>query len=253
MAKTTDVSIAVPESITDGKGVKYKQPIVHVALTTVPVVGGLTDFVKLSLDKGKKMTLLQRIAKSLGLKGDADPTEDALVLALETKLKTKDPDPNKDKVLDADAITAAVALALTEKDKTKAPDKEAIAAAVKLALADKAKIEAASANDPLVKLIGENREMKLSNFVKAGLLTPAVKDTIVAKYIEPKTLALELSGAVKDTSFDFLCEVIAANKPVKLDESTGVQTVELANGQKVQMSSMEIDINRRRAAAGLKD
>jgi len=67
LAKTTDVSIAVPKTFTDGKGVKYNQPIVHVALTIVPVVGGLTNFVKLSLSKGEhNMSLLERITKSKG-------------------------------------------------------------------------------------------------------------------------------------------------------------------------------------------
>lgn len=85
LAKVNDVSIAIEPKMTDGKGNKYKSIISHVALCVDPVVSGLKDFeaMSLSLSKGvKTMEFLKKIAAALGLKG-AEPTEEAILLALE--------------------------------------------------------------------------------------------------------------------------------------------------------------------------
>ena len=208
LALTTDVSVCIDSEFTDGHGTKYSNVLTHVALTTSPVVGGLSNFVKLSLSKGaNSMSILKKLAKKLGIT-DAEPTEDAVVLALETKLK------------DTSAVVKKVELSVDV--------------------------------DPLTKLVGENRDMKLSNFVKAGLITPAIKDIIAARYVETKALTLELSSKV-DTGFDFLCEILTTNKPVNLDEVSGVQNIELANGQVAQPNAMQKVIAQKRTEAGLKN
>ncbi|KKM98897.1 hypothetical protein LCGC14_1153350, partial [marine sediment metagenome] len=92
--------------------------------------------------------------------------------------------------------------------------------------------------DPLVKLTSESRALKLSNLVKAGLITPAVKDVITAKYIEVKALALSMSTK-QDDGFDMLFEVLKQNKPMIFDEQSGVQSLELANQSTEQPNVMK--------------
>lgn len=104
--------------------------------------------------------------------------------------------------------------------------------------------------DPVVKLVSENRELKLSNLVKAGLITPAVKDVITAKYVETKALTLSMESKVDD-GFDLLYEVLKQNKTVSLDEQSGVQSLELSNQQKEQPNAMQKVVTKKRKAAGL--
>ena len=204
LSLVTDVSISWRDKIIDGKGIKYDFPIVHVALTTLPVVGGLKDFEKLSLVIGdSSMKFIETIAKKLGMK-DKAPTEESVMLAMDELVKE--------------------------------PDN---------------KVELSVVTNPLVKLVSENRAMKLSGLVKAGLITPAVKDMITAKLVDQKVLALSMSEG-KEDGFDLLYEVLVQNRPAKLDEITGVQSLELSSKQDVQPNVMQREVAKRRAAFGLK-
>jgi len=205
LALVSDVSIAVPNEITDGKGNKYKQPITHVALTTTPVVSGLEDFIKLSLSTGENnMDFIKKIAAKLKIAKE-NPTEEDVMLALDSN------------------VAAPAAL----ENQTAVPATQ------------------------VVKLVSENREIKLSGLVKAGIITPAIKDVIAARYVENKAVTLELSKG-EDDGFDFLYDVLSKNNPVDLKEVTGVQSLELSNPQKVQASPMRKVVNKSREAAGLK-
>ena len=104
--------------------------------------------------------------------------------------------------------------------------------------------------DPLIKLIGENRAMKLSSLVKAGLITPAVSDVITAKYVKPEAVALEKGDS---DGFDLLYQVLTTNKPVALEEESGVQSLELANQSALKTNVMEKVVSEKRKAAGYKD
>ena len=85
LALTTDVSICVRSEFIDGKGVRYIQPITHVALCTDPVVSGLKGFEQLSLSLGEESMLdFKKVGELLGIK--EAPTEE-LVLSAITKLK----------------------------------------------------------------------------------------------------------------------------------------------------------------------
>ena len=133
-------------------------------------------------------------------------------------------------------------------------DEESTEEAVMLALEAKKpekKVELTQdVTDPVVKLVSENRELKLSNLVKAGLITPAVKDVIVAKYVETKALTLSMASKVED-GFDVLYEVLKQNRPIALDELTAVQSLELANQSTEQPNAMKKEVTKRRKAAGL--
>ena len=199
LAKTTDVSICVNPELTDGKGIKYNNVISHVALTTQPVVGGLSGFqtLSLSLTGENTMEFLKKLAEKLGLK---DATEDAVMLALDKKIVPPQEDND---------------------------------------------------SNPLVMLFSENRVNKLNTLVKGGIITPAVKDAIIAKYVTPESIALELNNGVKD-DFDFICKILMENRPVKLEAISGVQSLELSNPG-VKESPMRKVVNKKRADAGLKN
>jgi len=141
---------------------------------------------------------------------------------------------------------------------TKLGIKNAEEEAILLALETKTKDKVEASNsvetkiDPLVKLVSENRAMKLSNLVKAGLITPAVKDVIAARYVEPKVLALSMQDKADD-GFDLLQDILVQNRRVDLDETTGVQSLELSNPAAAQPNAIQKDIARRRELVGLKD
>jgi hypothetical protein len=117
--------------------------------------------------------------------------------------------------------------------------------------AEKVKLSRNTTNaDYVVKMLSENRSIKLSNLLKAGLITPAVKDVITAKYVEVEALTLSMSTK-GDDGFDLLYNVLVQNSPVKLEEVTGVQNLELANQSNEQPNAIQKDIARRREEAGM--
>lgn len=115
-------------------------------------------------------------------------------------------------------------------------DEDAIVSAVETAKATPAKAEDKTlslaaqtpTNATLVKLVVENRGIKLAGLVKAGLITPAVKTAIEGQYMEPDSLALSLS-VDGDDGFDFLVKILTENTPVALGEKTQAQLLELSN------------------------
>ena len=117
--------------------------------------------------------------------------------------------------------------------------------------AEKVKLSRNTTNaDYVVKMLSENRSIKLGNLLKAGLITPAVKDVITAKYVEVEALTLSMSTK-GDDGFDLLYNVLVQNSPVKLEEATGVQNLELANQSNEQPNAIQKDIARRREEAGM--
>lgn len=203
LALTSDVSIYVPVEAVDGKGIRYKVPITHVALCTDPVIPGLESFEKLELSYGdSNMEFMKTIYKALGLSGDK-ATEDGAVAAID---------------------------ALIPKEEKPAKDL-----------------------GPLARLLSDNRALKLSGLLKAGLVTPALKEVIEAKYIKPEVCALELSQEKSNDAFDFLFDVLSKNTPVELGEQTPGQSLELANSQTDKANPVQADIKKRREAAGLKN
>ncbi|KKM89471.1 hypothetical protein LCGC14_1248400 [marine sediment metagenome] len=239
LALTTDVSICVEKEVTDSKGGVFKNIITHIALCINPVITGLDKFIKLSLSIGEtNMDILKKLAEKLGLSED---TEEAVMLALDALEK-----PDKDKVGTSPIVAWVVEKLGLSKDVE--PTEEAVKSA--LDNLKKPKVEVDSVN-PLVQLIVDNRALRLSNLVKAGLITPATVTLITTKYMEPAALALSLSTKVDD-GFDALHDVLLLNRPVKLDEVTGPQ-VELSKDGTPVPNVMEVVVNKARKAAGMDD
>ena len=107
--------------------------------------------------------------------------------------------------------------------------------------------------DALSKLLSDNRAMKLDRLLKAGLISPAMKETVEAKYVDAEVCALELSQENFSDAFDFLYEVLVGNKPTGLEEVTGLQSLELANTSTGKKNVVAADVDKRRAVAGMKD
>jgi len=104
--------------------------------------------------------------------------------------------------------------------------------------------------DPvLVRVVAERRGDKLNTLINAGILAPAQKDVIEAKYIKEDALTLSLSRGGED-GFDLLIKVLTENKPTAnlLTEQSGVQVLELANQQN-KPSGMATITNKKREAA----
>ncbi len=132
------------------------------------------------------------------------------------------------------------------------PTEESVMLAIDKLGKPKEKEELSTKVDPVVKLVSENRELKLSNLVKAGLITPAIKDVIAARYTETKILALSMKGKQED-GFDLLYDVLVENKPMSLDEVTGVQSLELSKESATKPNAMQKEVSKRRKDAGLDD
>ena len=129
-------------------------------------------------------------------------------------------------------------------------DEKTITAAITKAN-EKALSHTEPVNGALVKLVGENRAIKISALLKAGLITPATQEAITAQYCKPEPLALSLSGGWDD-GFDFLAKIIAENKTVPLGETSRAQLVELANTlAEGEANPIAADVEKRRTEAGL--
>jgi len=257
LALTTDVSISIGDNtVVDGRGIKYSRPILHVALCTDPVVPGLGDFesmsFSLSLGESNMKDILKKIAAALKLSKE-DPTEEDILAAIGEVDATKDKiDLSKIAValkLSAEATEEEILSAIKPVEKVI----EAMKPADKDKDKDKVELSTIAPAPQVVKLVTENREIKLGNLVKAGIITPAVKDVLATRFVAEKAVTLELSKGNSD-EFDFLYGVLAQNNPVKLAEITGVQVVELSQANKEEPENpVQKDINRRRKEAGIKD
>jgi DNA-binding ferritin-like protein len=79
------------------------------------------------------------------------------------------------------------------------------------------------ATDPaVVRLVHENRTMKLNNLIQGGNITPAVAGELNKVFNDPNSLELSLSQG--DDRFDDVVKILAHNDTVSLREKTGAQT-----------------------------
>lgn len=195
-AQRSDVSLYSPSEFKDGKGKIYKQPIVHVALCTDPVVPGLEDFVPIAASMETDMKIdVEKIKKGLGIEVEVtEETLEAVLLShgeaqigiisgLTTKVK---------------ALEAAVTKGTSEPDKT------------------------------LVSLSADNRKMKLDALVVAGRITPATCKRLTDTFIGDGNCAIALQ--LRTGGLDVFNDIVLAfkdNDVVALREKSGPQGVVL--------------------------
>jgi hypothetical protein len=212
LAKTEQTSIYAPATTVDGTKKKYIRAVTHVALTGRPVIPGLDGFVaiaaslvtrKLIPTKGEAM-LLKDLANTLGLKLSED------VVADETKASQAIVASFKTIQEEADAKVKASALELSEYKKLNPPKSDPI-----------------RVSKPQLDMLQENRELKLSQLVEKGNILPCVKKSLEAIFCGQAALTLSLSEG-HDDNFKAIVEALKENDAIKLSESTGPQTLNLA-------------------------
>jgi hypothetical protein len=231
-ASRSDVSINAPPKYVDGKGNAYVWPITHVALCTDPVVPGLGQFIPIQMSLGqrgaKMLEFLQKLAATLGL-DPAQITDEATGAELVNQAI-------------ADMLAKMKGGAATDDKGGGTPPPATGATAVNAGGSGSAVRKetvtrefAASQGQPapiMVKMLTENRELKLSNLVQAGKITPAQRDELAKDYCTPEACKLVLSSGSDGSDFDRLVKVLEANagSPVKPGEKSGMQTMTLSNG-----------------------
>lgn len=234
-ALANDVSIFSEPEYKDSKGEIYVTPITHVAVTPNPLVGGLSDWVKIaaSLKKdGKRSTfkgglvMWKKIAKALGLSDDAvekitpENAEDKITAAIKD-LKSKHEEALKE------AKKASVKAALESEDNKETVD-EFVKERVDTEVAEiKASLGGGERKvDPMtLGLIVDNRKMKLDALVSAGRLTPAARKKVDERFGAKDVIAASMKKGENGESFDFLAEILLANDPLVLAEQTGAQVI----------------------------
>ncbi len=228
-AKKSQVSIYVPRTWKDGAGHTYARPILHVALTTRPVIPGMEEFKPLAasmlaLTEENNAMDWKEIAEALGIEvPTGDDAKDLILSAVKDQGKT---------VVDLTAQLKA------EKDTS---------AALKLSH------ESIKDVDPvLVDLSRDNRKTKINSLVEASKITPACAKAMEAHFIGEDNTALKLSLQRGGNDFDFIVGMLAENDPVKLGEKTPGQTLSLADQLKDQDDADPLgdDAEERADAAG---
>ena len=91
-----------------------------------------------------------------------------------------------------------------------------------LSLSQNTTTEPAPASPAMVRLVHENRTMKLNNLITGGNITPVVAKELAGVFNNPESLQLSLNNG--DDHFDDVITILAQNKPVPLAEQTGPQT-----------------------------
>lgn len=193
LAKRTDVSIYSPPEFKDGKGTTHHRPIMHVALTTQPVITGLSPFQTIACSHVPEKvpmslsTLAQKLEVSVSEDATDDVIEDAIVAAF-TKLKGK-PEEKKD------------------------PPQQIAAAHI--------------------SMLRDNRTMKIDKLLDDGKITKAVRDDLVKRYTKDETISLALSHDASNDGFEDVLSTLSLNeKVVSYGGKTGAQVVKLSHGLK---------------------
>lgn len=226
-ASRSDVSVYSPPTWPDSKGKTWEWPILHVALTTCPVVTDLGPFVPIAASHG---TSPAQVPVLMPKESTMDLTE--LLKSLEEKLGLKDLKPEN-----AVEIIASHAANL----KAAAGNHEALASQVTSLSSerDSAKREATRLQGEIDRL----RPFKMSRDAEAiavrkvdddlerlvidGCITAAVRDKIRPLLKETSfMLSLETrdSGAAQARAFELL-DALRDNKPVKAGEQSGHQGI----------------------------
>ena len=116
--------------------------------------------------------------------------------------------------------------------------------------ADPKAVEMSDPSPMLVRIAGENREMKIGKLLDAGKIDKATADQLRTDYVKPEALTLSMKAGTEG-EFDRIYAVLEKNTPVRLGSQTGGQTIELADRLKSKDGNdrMEKDAERRAAEA----
>ncbi len=238
MALTVGSSIGVTENDwRDGENNSYEGNVLHhVAMTPVPVVGGLGTFIpiELALKAKHSETEIMDIDKA------------ALCGAFKLSAKTKDAEVLT-KVTDAHQAIVDAA----EADKTKVVT---LSQQVKdLKAAAKPGAPVVEVDENMLTLARDNVDLQLSASVQSGRMTPAARKLFEAELVDGDKLSMRLSQGGGLGFYKQVLKIINANDPKELKEVSGAQTgsMELSDGLKGKdkVNLLHADADRRAKAA----
>lgn len=225
IAKRNDVSLHSPPVFVDGKGNAYTRPIGHIALCPDPVVPGLGEFIPLAASLGLRLQgesnmleYLQRIGALLGLDPAAmvdevtaaKMVEEAITALVEAKPEAEPGAAGE--VLPASTEPAGKPGSVKKETLTKE-------------YAGTFSNEKGEVNPMLVRLMAENRQIKIDGLVKGGKINPAVAKDLAEQFIgkEGAAVSLALSQGSDGSDFNLMIAAFEKNQPIKAGEKTGAQ------------------------------
>lgn len=205
LADLSDVSIYSPIEWVDGFGNVYYRPILHIALTTLPLIPGLGKFQLAASSVGceeKQRMDFSKVASALGIKAEmTDKTAEALILS---SVQSTD-----EKVKGLEKQIAE----LTQKN-----------ADLVLSSAPK------KADETTVAIAADALKTKLESLVLSGRITAAVSKKLNERFLGDKNLVL--SAAIGTGQYSMLAgilEDLTENDPVSLLEKSKAQSLALSN------------------------
>lgn len=193
MASRNDCSVQIKRDFVDGKGNRYPLAIDHVAMTPVPVIPGMGDFVTIAASRD-----------------GADPVKVPLYrLARENKQ------------MDLGKIALAMGCPAADLTAENATDK--ITAHFDKLKADAKALsrEAPPVHPQIVTLSAENRQSKIDRLLHAGNITKATADDLGAAFIgqDHATIKLDMTeGGQGNGLFDKVVAALSKNSAIELGE-----------------------------------
>lgn len=220
LAASAGVSIYVPPKFTDGTGRTYYRPIRHVALTDYPVVPGLEGFQAIAASHAGAMQMsLQSLAEKMAIPvaDKDDPTIESEIMMKFQQLQKQ-----------LEEANAEIAKLKGEGEEGEGGGEEPPAVAA-----------------GFLRVLRDNRKMKLDSAVQRGLLTPAARKKIEDAHCTDKALALSANSDADP--FDSIMDTLEANGAVlSFREKSGPQGAPLRDpSKKPEKTSVEADAERR--------
>lgn len=214
MALKNDVSAFIPQRLFDGSGVEYKRPLKHVAVTSTPVIPGLSEFETIAAsfvdDNQPEVSMLNELLKALGISVEDDADDKAKFNAIVAKFKSAE----------------------------KKPEEEA----------DKKKDPIAASFDPpagVVKAVKNARTVQLDTLLRERKITPAHRDDLVKQFCEDNSITLSLS--MDEDHVDPFESVVAALS--KVEAQTGKKEIKLDHSEEDGVSPLVASARKMAEAA----
>lgn len=229
LAKTAQTSIFCPPKHKDGAKNEYIRAVRHVALTDYPVIPGLDNFTPIAASlvepvkppkKEDRTMPIKSLAADIGLQLSEDILKDEELILSEVQKSIKD---LQDQILE-----------LSEYKKKNPPVTPAT---------DPVRVSKAQ-----IKMLQENRELKLSQLVEKGNILTCVSKKLQDIFCGEQVLTLCLSED-KEDGFNAIIDALRDNDAIKLSEVTGPQARDMSKLLDTATNPMLKDAKKRAAAA----
>lgn len=258
LALSSDVSIYVAPSYTDGKGKTYFRPIRHVAFTDYPVIPELDGFkpIAASFVGGLSMAAspaMVSLAEKLGVPNAAsldDAQIEEAVVAAFTQMKEKvegggggEPKPEGEPMPTGGQSTPQPTAPVQQQG--------GLGQGLKTTIVNQLLPPAMAAS--MAGLVSENRKHQIEDLVRGGNISRAMADQLIKDHTEPQALALSFKDdavvAADNAAFAKIVAAAKLNKAIDYNEKTGAQGVKLSNPALASENPLVANAEARAAAA----